>query len=79
MSYYHYNTIVPLYISAKWHFLSQVKKMDYCEIDGCTFVNVSSEKNGGALFSDTLNRVYILNSSFTNCFSGFGGAILTKQ
>ncbi len=52
-----------------------VKKMDYCEIDGCTFVNVSSEKNGGALFSDTLNRVYISNSSFTNCFSGFGGAI----
>ena len=49
-------------------------------IENCTFVNVSSSKNGGALFIDTYDTVFkpvsITNSTFTDCNSGFGGAIM---
>lgn len=49
-------------------------------IENCTFVNVSSSKNGGALFIDVYDTVFrpvsIINSTFTDCDSGFGGAIL---
>ena len=50
-------------------------------IENCTFVNVSSSKNGGALFIDTyedtgFKPVSIINSTFTDCNSGFGGAIM---
>ena len=40
------------------------------------FKDVTSTKNGGAIFIDKVKESYILNSSFTNCTSGFGGAIL---
>ena len=49
-------------------------------IENCTFVNVSSSKNGGALFIDVYSTefkpVSIINSTFTDCDSGFGGAIM---
>ena len=51
-------------------------------IDNCTFINVTSEKNGGAIFIDgnvqnTFCPVNITNCNFINCYSGFGGAILS--
>ena len=50
------------------------------EIDNCTFENVSSSKNAGALFADAYLAenmpVTITNSTFVDCYSGFGGAIL---
>ena len=53
---------------------------DDAVIENCTFVNVSSSKNGGALFIDTYDSgfkpVSITNSTFTDCNSGFGGAIM---
>ncbi|WP_407413313.1 C1 family peptidase [Methanobrevibacter sp.] len=46
-----------------------------------TFVNVGSEKDGGAIFVDVVGsslpyhgKVMIINSQFTNCASEFGGA-----
>ncbi|WP_298500036.1 C1 family peptidase [uncultured Methanobrevibacter sp.] len=50
-------------------------------IDNCTFINVTSQKNGGAIFADVFtptNNVLVLinNSNFVDCYSGFGGAIL---
>lgn len=60
-----------------------VKELDKkFEVNNCLFNNVSSERNGGAIFVD-INGVdrhngysIIKNSNFTNCLSGFGGAIL---
>ena len=50
------------------------------EIENCTFENVTSSKNGGALFIDAYFAQYmpvtITNSTFVDCYSGFGGAIL---
>lgn len=53
-------------------------------IERCEFENVSSRSNGGALYLDINSedsdysdkRVLINNTLFTNCSSGFGGAIL---
>ena len=53
-------------------------------IDDCEFINVSSTKNGGALFFDiygtsngqTNGFVSINNTIFNNCSSEFGGAML---
>ncbi len=51
-------------------------------IEGCTFINVSSQKNGGAVLLDVAGSgghngtVSIINSSFVDCRSGFGGAII---
>ena len=53
-------------------------------VDNCTFVNVSSDKNGGAILSDVVDdnkfpstgEFLINRSSFVNCSSGFGGAVL---
>lgn len=60
-----------------------VKEIDECIIDNCTFVNIASDKNGGAIFADVqgfehspYGDVLINRSSFINCSSGFGGAIL---
>jgi C1A family cysteine protease len=57
-----------------------VKSSSNVIIDNCTFENVSSSKNGGALFVDayfTKNMpVTVTNSTFVDCYSGFGGAIL---
>jgi C1A family cysteine protease len=59
------------------------KEFDECIIENCTFYNVSSHKNGGAIFSDVPGYNYpdtgaliIRGTTFTNCSSGFGGAIL---
>ena len=52
------------------------------EIDRCTFINVSSQKNGGALLFDVVGEgeyhgnVSVINSSFVDCRSGFGGALI---
>lgn len=58
-----------------------LKGLDESLIKNCTFINVSSEKNGGAIFVDTNSgnsskTVTVLDSSFENCYSDFGGAIL---
>ena len=60
-----------------------VKVPTMLTVDGCEFVNVSSKKNGGAIFADIFGSdpsnagtVTILYSNFTNCSSDFGGAIL---
>ena len=48
-------------------------------ISGCEFYNVSSEKNGGAIFADVNDEesyVIVRNSKFNDCTSEFGGAIL---
>ena len=51
-------------------------------INNCLFNNVSSERNGGAIFADvdafSKNDGYeiIKSTNFTNCLSGFGGAVL---
>ena len=54
------------------------------DINDCEFINVSSTKNGGALFLDifgstdgqTNGFVKINNTVFDNCSSEFGGAML---
>lgn len=52
-------------------------------IENSRFVNVMSEKNGGAIYVDVVGKglnlngtVAIIDSKFTNCSSGFGGAYL---
>ena len=53
---------------------------DGCEINNCTFINVTSEKNGGAIFGDYVHsyafNILIANSSFADCHSKFGGVLL---
>ena len=60
-----------------------VKGVKRLNIDGCSFINVSSIKNGGAVYADInydeKNPNYaatISNSLFENCSSNFGGAYL---
>ncbi len=59
-----------------------IKSQKNSTIDSCEFVNVSSAKNGGAIFVDFKNYrtkggcVQIQNVNFTNCSSDFGGAYL---
>lgn len=58
-----------------------VKKADECIIDNCTFINVTSEKNGGVILADIndqsyVKRVLINNSKFVDSYSEFGGAIM---
>ena len=52
-------------------------------IEDCDFINVSSAKNGGAIFADLFDAnekengdIWIINNLFDNCRSMFGGAIL---
>lgn len=59
------------------------KKTDSVIIDGCSFINVTSAKNAGAVYADVngvttnVNKtVTISNSIFENCSSNFGGAYL---
>jgi len=60
-----------------------VKELDNeFEVNNCLFKNVTSQNNGGSIFVD-INGVgkhngytVIRNSNFTDCLSGFGGAIL---
>lgn len=60
-----------------------VKKTSSLNIDGCRFVNVSSGRNGGAVYADinedNVNYKYsvtVKNSLFEKCSSEFGGAYL---
>lgn len=59
------------------------KETDSITIDGCSFINVTSAKNAGAIYADlngmenyTRNSLTITESSFENCSSNFGGACL---
>ena len=61
------------------------KLIDDISIIDCEFDNSSSENNGGAVFIDSngnkVSRNYntkamIVRSSFKDCYSGFGGAVL---
>ena len=59
-----------------------LKEMEKAEIDNCTFLNISSEKNGGAIFIDGYSKgstmpVAISNSTFVDCYSEFGGAVMS--
>lgn len=48
-------------------------------IEDCEFINVSSSKNGGAVFVDLDvydGNVSVINTKFENCSSEFGGAYL---
>ena len=51
-------------------------------IEDCDFINVSSQKNGGAIFADINaaigadGSILINNTLFSNCSSEFGGAYL---
>ena len=58
-----------------------IKKLGNFEIDKCTFINVTSEKDAGAIYvdvhtSEDYNPVLINNSNFVNSYSQFGGAIM---
>ena len=53
------------------------------KIEGCEFINTTSIKNGGAIYLDmnadnnsSKAKVLINNSSFRDCYSEFGGALL---
>ena len=55
----------------------------YAIVDNCSFKNISSSKNGGAIFYDSNSwghsspvSLVVLNSSFLNCSSDYGGAIV---
>ncbi|MDO5811380.1 MAG: C1 family peptidase, partial [Methanobrevibacter sp.] len=59
------------------------REYDELIIEDCTFDNVISDKNGGAIFSDikgyehSPDGLLLVNgTTFNNCSSGFGGAIL---
>lgn len=57
-----------------------LRDLDYGEIENCTFINTTSNKNGGALnIDDNFNStsgVYIKNSKFLNSCGNYGGAVL---
>ena len=59
-----------------------LKNVNEAEIDNCTFVNVTSQKNGGAILMDVFgdSMVYgstlVSNSNFVDCYSRFGGALM---
>lgn len=57
-----------------------VKMVTNMMISNCTFDNVSSANNGGAIFADINGAMFfnviINNTTFNNCHSDFGGAIL---
>ena len=59
------------------------KAINSMTIDGCSFINVTSAKNAGAVYADLNgvkynpeNTATIANSLFENCSSTFGGAYL---
>ena len=59
------------------------KSIGSITIDGCSFINITSAKNGGAVYADLNgvkynpeNTATISNSLFENCSSSFGGAYL---
>ena len=48
-------------------------------ITNSEFRNITSAKNGGSLFIDRVNKTTIINSTFTQSNSEFGGAILQLE
>lgn len=59
------------------------KQSDPMVIENCTFLNMFSEKNGGAIYMDMDSgsdhipqTLKIVNCNFTNCYSKVGGAIV---
>lgn len=55
----------------------------YAIVNNCNFTNTSSSKNGGAIFYDSNSwgfsspvALIVTNSSFINCSSDYGGAIV---
>ena len=59
------------------------KATDSLTIEGCSFINVASAKNAGAVYADlngvnihSKNAATITNSLFENCSSNFAGAYL---
>ena len=55
------------------------KQANEVTIEECEFINVSSVKNGGAIFMDAHKdklSVKLSNNLFEDCLSGFGGAYL---
>ena len=61
-----------------------LKKIDRAYILNCTFDNVSSQKNGGAIYadvysSDNSSSIEIKDSNFADCYSQFGGVILQLE
>ncbi|WP_410319119.1 C1 family peptidase [Methanobrevibacter sp.] len=60
---------------------ASTSSIDELTINNCTFVNVTSEKNAGAILADVFNKtvttpVTITNSRFVDCYSEFGGAVM---
>ena len=63
-----------------------LKELDTGNIYNCTFINVSSQKNAGAILIDTQGFKYnntgktsISESEFINCSSNFGGAVIILE
>lgn len=57
--------------------------LDKISVENCDFINVSSEKNAGAIYADIFGNalegrgeLFVNNSLFINCSAEFGGAIL---
>ena len=60
-----------------------LKEINKAIIENCSFINVSSQKNAGAVLIDTPGYEYsdngttvIYNTKFLNCSSNFGGAVV---
>ena len=60
-----------------------IKELDDVEIINSTFINATSTNNGGAVFIDAggflykdNGTVFIYETEFVNCSSGFGGALV---
>ena len=62
-----------------------LREFQTATIRNCTFSNVTSEKNGGAIYVDAYTGdktpilVEIFDSNFVDCHSQFGGAILQLE
>ena len=60
-----------------------IKECELAIIENCLFTNTCSVKNGGAVYIDTVAggtvdapMVYVINSTFVNASSSFGGAFV---
>ena len=55
------------------------KSLDDINIENCNFINVKSQKNGGVICAeaeDNSKGINVVNTTFINCNSEFGGVIL---
>ena len=76
---------VNLTASASGGALGIINIRDNITLENCSFINTTSKRNGGAIFIDASKSVKsarlesianIINSTFIDCSSEFGGAIL---